>query len=60
MSVFIMFTLIVITPLVLTMSFILIRGSLKAKDPAQYAIDVLKRIPALIRVLWDGLRTLGR
>lgn len=60
MSVFIFFTLIVITPIVITVCFILIRGSLKAIDPAQYAIDVLKRIPALIRVLWDGLRALGR
>lgn len=60
MQVFVWFTLSVITPLVLTLVFILVRGSLKAENPAQFAIEVLKRIPALFRVLWDGAHALRR
>ncbi|WP_166682844.1 hypothetical protein [Streptomyces aquilus] len=60
MQVFVWFTLSVITPMVLTLAFVLVRGSLKAENPAHFAIEVLKRIPALFRVLWEGARSLRR
>ncbi|WP_406434426.1 hypothetical protein OHB00_12990 [Streptomyces sp. NBC_00631] len=56
MNTFLILGLAVILPLAGTLAFVLVRGSLHAKNPAEYALKVLEGIPDVIRVLRDVLR----
>jgi hypothetical protein len=53
---FLIFGLAVILPVVGALAFVLVRGSLHAKNPADYALKVLKGTPDVIRALRDVLR----
>lgn len=56
MNTFLILGLALVLPVVATLMFVLVRGSLHAANPADYALKVLKGIPDVIRALRDVLR----
>lgn len=45
------FVLFVLAPLAVAVAFVIIRGSLRAESPADFAIQVLKWLPSIFRAL---------
>ena len=51
-----LFVLFVLAPIAASLAFVVVRGSLRAQSPADFAIQILTGLPAIFRSLRRGKR----